>query len=206
MTERIHLILKAKNITASKFADEVGVQRSSISHILSGRNNPSLDVVQKILKKFPDISTEWLLSGKGPMSNLKAPELFDELSSQDIDISKQPSMQIDLFKTETLKNEEKNSETTINVASRHFNDEVKTDEEIYENNNIKLDNNNMQNISEPQSIKLEDEPQTQYLKDKKNSTNESDESFSHIIKPGKNIDKIVIFYTDKTFSWYNPIE
>ena len=60
MNNRIQLILKTKDISASKFADEIGVQRSSISHILSGRNNPSLDFIQKILKRFPDINSDWI--------------------------------------------------------------------------------------------------------------------------------------------------
>jgi transcriptional regulator with XRE-family HTH domain len=74
MNERIQLILKTKNISASRFADEIGVQRSSISHIISGRNNPSLDFIQKILKRFPDINSDWLIFGKGIM--YKEPDLF----------------------------------------------------------------------------------------------------------------------------------
>ncbi len=75
MNSRIQLILKTKNISASKFADEIGVQRSSISHILSGRNNPSLDFIQKTLMKFPDISPDWILTGKGSM--YMQPDLFN---------------------------------------------------------------------------------------------------------------------------------
>jgi transcriptional regulator with XRE-family HTH domain len=67
MKDRILLLIKAKNMTAAQFADQIGVQKSSISHILSGRNNASLDFVQKILITFPEVSTEWLLFGKGPI-------------------------------------------------------------------------------------------------------------------------------------------
>ena len=52
-------------LTASNFADTVEVQRSSISHILSGRNKPSLDFVLKVTSKFPDVDIYWLLNGKG---------------------------------------------------------------------------------------------------------------------------------------------
>lgn len=76
MNDRILLILKYKNISAAKFADDIDVQRSSISHILSERNKPSLEFIQKILRKYPEISPEWLISGKGAM--LKNPELFAE--------------------------------------------------------------------------------------------------------------------------------
>jgi transcriptional regulator with XRE-family HTH domain len=67
MTERIQLILKTYNLSPSQFADEIQVQRSGLSHILSGRNKPSLDFVTKILDHYPDISPEWLLFGKGQM-------------------------------------------------------------------------------------------------------------------------------------------
>jgi transcriptional regulator with XRE-family HTH domain len=58
---KIELIIKRKQLSSSQFADILGIPRSSISHILSGRNKPSLDVVQKILTAFPEISAEELL-------------------------------------------------------------------------------------------------------------------------------------------------
>lgn len=67
MVDRIQKIILAKKLTASKFADQIGVPRSTISHILSGRNNPSLEFLLKILDTYPDIKTEWLIRGDGPM-------------------------------------------------------------------------------------------------------------------------------------------
>ena len=67
MKDRITLLIKAKNLTAAQFADEIGVQKSSISHILSGRNNASLDFIQKILVTYPEVNMEWLMFGKGPL-------------------------------------------------------------------------------------------------------------------------------------------
>ncbi len=64
LIDRIRYIMKLNNLTASKFADEIGVQRSSMSHILSGRNKPSLDFVVKVLERFPNVSPAWLLLGK----------------------------------------------------------------------------------------------------------------------------------------------
>jgi transcriptional regulator with XRE-family HTH domain len=78
MVDRITLLLKTRNISASQFADEIGVQRSSISHVLSGRNKPSLDFIQKILVRYPEINPDWLLFGKGSM-NLEY-NLFSELT------------------------------------------------------------------------------------------------------------------------------
>lgn len=67
MVNRINLILRAKNITSKQFADEIGVQPSGMSHILSGRNNPSLDFVMKVVRRYPEIDINWLMFGKGEM-------------------------------------------------------------------------------------------------------------------------------------------
>jgi transcriptional regulator with XRE-family HTH domain len=68
LVERIEIILRSKNLSPSKLADEIGVQRSGISHIMSGRNKPSLDFILKVLDTYPDISAGWLLRGEGEMS------------------------------------------------------------------------------------------------------------------------------------------
>jgi transcriptional regulator with XRE-family HTH domain len=61
LNDTIKHIIVEKNLSPSRFADEIGVQRSSISHILSGRNKPSLDIVQKIIRRFPELGTDWLI-------------------------------------------------------------------------------------------------------------------------------------------------
>ena len=65
MNERIIKILENEGLTAAKFADRIGVQRSSISHIISGRNKPSFDFIAKTIESFPEINAEWLINGKG---------------------------------------------------------------------------------------------------------------------------------------------
>ena len=67
MINRINLILRAKNITARQFAEEIGIQPSGMSHIMGGRNNPSLEFVTKVLRRYPEIDANWLLLGKGEM-------------------------------------------------------------------------------------------------------------------------------------------
>lgn len=82
MKERIKHIIETENVSYTKFADMLGIQRSGISHIVNGRNNPSLEIIQKILEKFEYINTDWLLFGKGPMKKAnfieKQTSLFDE--------------------------------------------------------------------------------------------------------------------------------
>ncbi len=74
-TKRLQKVIDYYGESASSFAEKIGVQRSSISHILSGRNKPSLDFVLKILEAFPEVELYWLLNGKGtfPKSD---PDLF----------------------------------------------------------------------------------------------------------------------------------
>ncbi len=63
--KRLEIMLDYYNLSASSFADKIGVQRSSLSHLLSGRNKPSLDFILKILDVFPDVDLYWILNGKG---------------------------------------------------------------------------------------------------------------------------------------------
>ncbi len=65
ITDRIKTIMDAHGLSASAFADIIKIQRSGISHIFSGRNKPSLDLILKIIEAFPDVTPEWLLLGKG---------------------------------------------------------------------------------------------------------------------------------------------
>jgi transcriptional regulator with XRE-family HTH domain len=67
MKERLIQLLDLEQLTPSKFADIIGVQRSSISHVISGRNKPSYDFLQKTLKAFPGLNASWLLLGEGTM-------------------------------------------------------------------------------------------------------------------------------------------
>lgn len=82
MKDRILQFLKAENKSSAQLAEEIGVQPSGISHILSGRNKPSLDFVLKMLEKYRFLSTEWLLFGQGSMYREPGMQsLFDESSS-----------------------------------------------------------------------------------------------------------------------------
>jgi DNA-binding XRE family transcriptional regulator len=64
-TNRLNQIMEYYDLSAASFADKIDVGRSSISHLLSGRNKPSLDFVMKIITAFPEVELYWLLNGKG---------------------------------------------------------------------------------------------------------------------------------------------
>jgi plasmid maintenance system antidote protein VapI len=67
MKDRILKLMDYYKLTSSQFANEIGIQRSVISHILSGRNKPSLDFIIKVKTRFPEINSDWLLLGEGSM-------------------------------------------------------------------------------------------------------------------------------------------
>lgn len=68
---RLEKILDYYSLSASLFADKIGVQRSSISHLLSGRNKPSLEFVMKVVRAYPEVNLYWLLNGKGVFPSKK---------------------------------------------------------------------------------------------------------------------------------------
>lgn len=63
--KRLQIILNYYGISATDFSNQISVNRSTISHLLSGRNRPSLDFVMKVLEKFPEVELYWILNGKG---------------------------------------------------------------------------------------------------------------------------------------------
>ncbi len=87
--KRLEEIIEYYGLTASAFADKIGVQRSSVSHLLSGRNKPSLDFSLKIIDEFPEVDLYWLLIGKGsfPKSEQQIPTpTFSEINKNPDDL------------------------------------------------------------------------------------------------------------------------
>ena len=108
--ERIKRIISDSGLSNSSFADKIGVPRSSISHILSGRNNPSLDLIIKILRNFDDINADFLLKGevlppidkdsKNDLDN-KNMTLFPELDIKE-DTKERPKIDEEVLKSVIL--------------------------------------------------------------------------------------------------------
>lgn len=89
MNRRLQQFLELEQLSNARFADMMGIQRSSVTHLLSGRNKPGYDFLSKFAIKFPQINIEWLITGKGkpykenagstPSDNSATPDnLFDE--------------------------------------------------------------------------------------------------------------------------------
>ena len=104
MNTRLKQFLAAENITQSQFADTINVVRASVSHVLSGRNNPGYDFIKAIMTAYPALSMEWLILGRGKMYResptdavtalpepdfppiYHEPDLFENLDKQDENI------------------------------------------------------------------------------------------------------------------------
>ena len=94
--------MEVNNYTPSIFADEIGVQRSSISHILSERNKPSLELIQKLLTRFRDLNPEWLLFGIGKMTKENKSVFTSNEINFDKDVNLIPSDKIPKLEIENI--------------------------------------------------------------------------------------------------------
>lgn len=104
---RLQELMAQKQLTASAFAARIGVQRSSVSHILAQRNKPSLEFVLKIHQAFDDIDLTWLLLGKTPLQKtIESQEHFKEEASIANPISQVP---------QTLKEESSEIEAIVTL-------------------------------------------------------------------------------------------
>jgi transcriptional regulator with XRE-family HTH domain len=190
MNSRISLVLRAKNISPAQLADELGVQRSGISHILNGRNKPSLDFIQKLLKCYPDISMSWLMFGTGPMMN-PYPVKEDTFNENKSTINAQASL-IDLF---PIPGDVEDKDSILGQSEL-----IKTDDILIEIEQvIPTRKNEQENVQKS----LETENETG-VKDYPPSTPEKKYDAKSKAVNGKNITRIVIFYNDKTFTEYFP--
>jgi len=161
MEERLLRLLDTEQLSSSKFADVIGVQRSSISHILSGRNKPSFDFLQKTLKAFPMLNADWLILGEGEMYENGLQAGSGSLFNQ--------------------------GKGDIKPADTEVSDEVDELE-------LNQSDSDIADIA-PEENESGASQEVQEITDAVTASS----GFS-----GRKVEKIVIFYTDKTFSSYDP--
>lgn len=115
--KRLEKVFDYYGMSASSFADKIQVQRSSISHLLSGRNKPSLDFILKIVEHFSEVDIMWLLKGYGDFpKNNNEKDVTTTLSSTEINNIKTP-LQQDLFTAEHEFSKNELFENTIETKS-----------------------------------------------------------------------------------------
>ncbi len=164
---RLEFLLQHYEFTASTFADKIGVQRSSLSHLLSGRNKPSLDLIMKIYDAFPELNLYWLLKGEGVYTDKNStstaavsPSLFSETN----EITSR-SIPVEISKSSPLETVEQP------VESSKINSKIEADE-----------------IAAEEKTAAMNPPKTDLKK----------------ICSTREIEQIVIFYKDGSFSNYLP--
>ena len=131
MVDRIKQVMEHYEETPASFAEKIGVNRSNLTHVFSGRNQPSLDFAKKVLVAFPEVSTEWLIMGVGKMIKNpdETPVVKREFVQTDlfasIDENETPEPEVEMFE-ETITN---GTENDIQEPSEEISsDDVKTDE------------------------------------------------------------------------------
>jgi predicted transcriptional regulator len=126
--KRLEIILDYYNLSASAFADKINVQRSSLSHLLSGRNKPSLDFIIKVIEVFPEVDLYWILNGKGTFP--KSEKIFSIQSTKQ-KVTSDETNTPDLFSTDQTNSKQPyiNNEIEKKTISLSNND-VKTIERI----------------------------------------------------------------------------
>jgi len=155
MKTRIKTLIDKNRLNAVQFANEIGIAPSSLHHIVSGRNNPSLEVLLKILERYPQLNAEWLIQGKGQMyKTLVQGTLFD--------------MPPTVSPTE-------GSNPNSNVLESNK-------PEVHSHRHA---------INESHELKISSKPVEQGTVDKNELAD-------------RNPEKVIIFYSDKTFEIYQP--
>ncbi|MDO6737416.1 helix-turn-helix transcriptional regulator [Wenyingzhuangia sp. 2_MG-2023] len=115
---RLHKVFDYYNLTAATFADEIKVQRSSISHLLSGRNKPSLEFVLKMANTYKEITLDWLLYGKGSFpkkENEVIADLPPKKNPQNLFSSTEPAAEQSVQQKETVWDEDKKITTPSSI-------------------------------------------------------------------------------------------
>lgn len=123
--KRLETIFDYYGLSASSFADKINVQRSSISHLLSGRNKPSLDFILKVIENFPDVELLWLLNGKGifPKGESSNQEKMNITPIQKIE-NEQEFNSPDLFSNNVVATENEKNPVFENNSKNFSNTEV----------------------------------------------------------------------------------
>lgn len=183
MTEKVRIekIMQHEHMSSGQFAIEIGVQNSTLSHILNNRNNPSLDVLKKILNRFPEISSDWLILGQGSMFrnefNSQEPTLFD--NEPLISLKSEPNIHNSPI-VKNLNSEASGISSSV-IREISLNDQKQSLDAI-QKNTVNSDNSDVI---------------------PKENLATSSVSMNMLQGPEKKIEKIIIYFSDRTFQEFD---
>ena len=188
MKDRIVQFLVSEKISPAEFADKIGVQRSSMSHILNGRNHPSASFLQKMLQVYPLLNPRWLMIGDGEM-NLPLPDKITQTS--DIQVgSLVESIQSDSI----VDNIQFNHQVVPELDK-----ELRSKNEVWNQATVEEDR-----LSTPFSSEMKPAQENQGKAESYYAKPKPTASFSVTSEENREIEQILFFHTDKTFTVYKP--
>lgn len=141
--DRIAHIIRAKNLTATQFAEMMQIQPSNVSHLLSGRNKPSLDFLIKLKDVFPEYSFDWIILGKKPITMSERPQSVKEevQNSDQFPMVETSSNLGDIFSV-TEKSDQDTINNTITETKIEQSKQVKQIVYIYDDNTFEIYSSN----------------------------------------------------------------
>ena len=206
MQSRLQQLLEYKNISPARFAQIIGVQRSAVSHILSGRNNPSLDFLRKIIENFPDVNSEWLITGQG---SILKDHLFHPINVLDKEtkglFENEEDENNDKVEKVNIDDKKEEEEIEMDVDDEEEEEEVDTDDEMEEN----IEKNTKKS---EESYPEETENNRRFEKEDTSTNGESNRcnpplyqsNNMEIVTKKTTIERIVVLQDDGTFKDYLP--
>lgn len=185
--ERIEYIMNGYGLTPSQFADKTGIPRASVSHILSGRNKPSLEVLQKVASVFPDVNLQWLMLGIG-----NNPEISGTIIQPDTEPSLQ-KVQEAIFQEEAQLFDEYNNQMQQERVQQQplFQSNVKRSEQ-------------RQAVAVPEKSSQRDEQPRVPKSTVKNQPQQRRVAVPRSVEQPRHIKEIRVFYSDGTYEILYP--
>lgn len=189
MKDRIREIIEYLEISQAEFALAIGVQRANVTHFVTGRNKPGLDIVQRILVKYPMLNAEWLILGNGEMlkensknTKSKQPNLFTN------NIQETNNVNVNKELDSNLSSKNVNIESSNNSKQNNNNEELEKQEIVNQQNDF-IENQKLVNKSDSNSNHSQ---QTTVTNNNSQSVNIISSSPDHI----------VVLFDDQTFITY----
>lgn len=192
--KRLEQILQFYGLSASIFAERVGVQRSSLSHLLSGRNKPSLDFVMKICDEFSEVDLYWFLRGEGqfPKSGSKDVSLpsFEDFSNEE----SKKNFPSTLFPSETIVGKSRN-ESLVRIDADTEEKASCTNQEVENHTNL-----HTQEMRKIQDSLQDHHKATQHLNYKPNDIDLPEAKYFSDVE----VEQMIIIFRDGSFKSYKP--
>ena len=195
MKDRIKKIQEYSGLSLGVFASRTGIKAASLSHILNGRNNPSLDVVMKIHETFPEVSWEWMLYGTGSM--LKGGNV-DDVENKQVESNIAPSP----------------NQTNRTIFDNDPVKEEEDDELELEDDTDDVGDNNIVDVDVPKTVERAPSNLTETIENQQKSESEIIDSFlksdsfknmfeTHLKAKEKSVKKVIVLYDDDTYAEYS---